>query len=333
MATSLRRSDTTLEYEGQGEAKPRHAPERYEEANPRDPASGYIASRPLADAVNAALFLRQPLLITGEPGTGKTMLAHSIAWEFDLPLHIFHTKMNSGGADLFYRYDALLEFRDSHTVQGNGHSVDPRKYVNYSALGSAILDSHPASAVEQYVRPDHRLAAEPTASVVLIDEIDKAPRDFPNDILFETERLSFHVKETGWTITANPDHWPIVICTSNLERSLPDAFLRRCVFFHIEFPDEDELTKIVRQRVGSVGANGSDMLREGIRLFNDVRRNDRLLKKPATSEMLQWLRLAEKRGITADDLRVRASRVVSTLPALLKTKEDLDLVRPMFSAR
>jgi MoxR-like ATPase len=205
--------------------------------------------------------------------------------------------------------------------------------VNYAALGRAILDTRPVKDVRDYVRGDDRITDEPTRSVVLIDEIDKAPRDFPNDILHETERLSFVVKETGWRISASPEHWPIVICTSNLERSLPDAFLRRCVFFHIEFPSEQELMAIVRKRLAADGGNLSDGQRAGIRLFSEIRRNDRLLKKPATAELLQWLRLVDRRGITAAEIHERSARVQSTFAALLKSKEDLELVRSMVAAR
>jgi MoxR-like ATPase len=165
----------------------------------------YYASDELADAVNTAIFLRQPLLITGAPGAGKTQLAHSIAWELGIPLHIFNTKMNSSGPDLFYRYDSLLQFHDSHQ---SGVAPNPRRYVSYAALGRAILQSWPRGRYGEYFEertlpadaasaelsttveidqaPQH---AEATQSVVLIDEIDKAPRDFPNDILYETERL------------------------------------------------------------------------------------------------------------------------------------------------
>jgi MoxR-like ATPase len=323
-----------LTYEGRGRPNPRHSPVRYTEENEGDPASGYIASAALVDAVNAALFLRQPLLVTGEPGTGKTMLAHSIAWEFDLPLHTFHTKMNSSGSDLFYRYDALLEFRDSHSSRSTTDGGwDQRRYVSYAALGTSILYSHSAGDVARYLRPDAKHPGVPTRSVVLIDEIDKAPRDFPNDILHETERLSFYVKETGWTIPANRQYWPILVCTSNLERSLPDAFLRRCVFFHIDFPNEDQLWEIVHQRLDARGTDTPQMWRNGIRLFNQIRQNERLVKKPATAEMLQWLRLLGERGVSSTQMEDRSFEILPTMSVLLKTREDLDLARTMFPVR
>src|SRR5262249_6915690 len=156
-----------------------------------------------------------------------------IAWEFDLPLHKFNTKMNSAGRDLFYHYDSVLHFHDAHTLS---REYPVSKYIQYAALGKAILFSSPPDKVAEFLpeklREKH---SEATQSVVLIDEVDKAPRDFPNDILAETERLSFEVLETDWEITSDPELRPIVIFTSNQERNLPEAFLRRCIFYYIPF--------------------------------------------------------------------------------------------------
>ena len=237
-----------LVYRGTG-SRPSGPPRPWDDDNPNDPDSptGYVADGGLADAVNAAILLNQPLLIMGEPGTGKTQLARSVAWELHLPRHTFNTKMNSAGYNLFYHYDSLLHFHDTQILKTQ-HS--PSKYIRYAALGKAILFSNPPSAVARYLPPDlaasHKAA---TRSVVLIDEIDKAPRDFPNDILAETERLEFLVRETDWTISANRELFPILIFTSNQERNLPDAFLRRCIFYFIPFPDEPQLRDIVRRRL------------------------------------------------------------------------------------
>lgn len=306
-----------LTYRGQGQQTGLHTPPRYDhESAPADHPSGYFAEEGLADAVNTAIFLGQPLLLMGEPGTGKTQLAHSLAWELDLPIHKFNTKMNSAGLDLFYRYDSLLHFHDANTLKEDNH---PSKYIQYAALGSAILYSNPPETVSEYLseklRVLHRAA---TQSVVLIDEIDKAPRDFPNDILAETEQLSFEVRETGWkAFRANPELRPVVIFTSNQERNLPEAFLRRCVFYYIPFPKEAELRKIVKRRLS--GEHDAE-----IGKFLQLRQDDQLVKKPATAELLSWLRVLERNKITGDEVLAGSNRVRRSYSVLLKNKEDFE---------
>src|SRR5262249_41495666 len=185
----------------------------------------YIADKGLSDAVNVALILGQPLLVTGEPGTGKTQLAASIACELELPPPLlFVAKTTSTAKDLFYRYDALTHFHDSHFRQGQ---LAMESYIAYEALGLAILLSLPVADGDPLL-PPHLRGKGPTRSVVLIDEIDKAPRDLPNDVLNEIETLSFTVRETGRSVTASSGYRPVVVITSNSEKNLPDAFLRRC---------------------------------------------------------------------------------------------------------
>lgn len=305
-----------LVYYGQGKQRDLHSPPRYvEEEGQADPASGYFACSDLADAVNTAIFLRQPLLIMGEPGTGKTQLAHSVAWEFDLPLHKFNTKMNSAGHDLFYHYDSVLHFHDAHTL---GKEYPPSKYIQYAALGKAILFSNPPDKVAGFLpeklREKHR---EATQSVVLIDEVDKAPRDFPNDILAETERLSFEVLETDWEITSEPELRPIVIFTSNQERNLPEAFLRRCIFYYIPFPDEADLRRIVSRRLS--GDHDASIAK-----FLEIRQDERLVKKPATAELISWLRVLDRNGIGQAEVKAASDRLRRTYSVLLKTKEDFE---------
>ncbi|KPA12841.1 ATPase AAA, partial [Candidatus Magnetomorum sp. HK-1] len=198
--------------------------------NNLDPKN-YITTKALQDAVFVALSLSQPLLVTGEPGTGKTQLSHWIAYKYGLPKPLeFHAKTTSTASDMFYRYDALRRFQDS---QLKDTEIDIKKYVSFEALGKAILLTR---------------STKKTRSIILIDEIDKAPRDLPNDVLMEIERMSFTVKETGKTYRADKNYRPIVVITSNSEKNLPDAFLRRCVYFHIVFPDKDHLIKIIQCR-------------------------------------------------------------------------------------
>lgn len=324
-------------YEGKGVARSgddatRAALEK--KLKPWDHPKGYMAGDGLVDAVNTAIFLGQPLLLTGEPGSGKTQLAFSVAWELGLPLHVFHTKMNSTGDDLLYSYDALLHFHDANSDDAK---IEPRKYVTYNALGKAIRYSRePSEWAKDSLSTDEKW--KPTQSVVLVDEIDKAPRDFPNDILYETDELAFRVKQTGWEFEVNRNLLPIVIFTSNQERSLPDAFLRRCVFYHIPFPDPAQLKKIVAQRLdlsksgGKDGSQGSKFNDAVVDRFVEIRKDDQLLKKPATAELLSWLRVLRWKGLTTEDLANRNdARVASCYPALLKTREDLERFAPKFA--
>ena len=194
----------------------------------------YIADDGLVDAVNVALMLRQPLMVTGEPGTGKTMLASSIAWELglDRPL-VFETKSTSTARDLFYTYDTLGRFTAKELSTKAGA---PQDYVTFNALGEAIIRSSDPADLEE-ILPSAYSHPGPRRSVVLIDEVEKAPRDFPNDILNEIERLYFRIPELGnRRIDANPGYDPVVVMTNNSEKSLPDAFLRRYIFFNIPFP-------------------------------------------------------------------------------------------------
>ena len=213
-----------------------------------DPA-GYIADKGLRDAVNVALALGQPLLVTGEPGTGKTQLAASIAHELELPLIPFYTKTTSTAQDLFYQYDALRRFHDAQICESVS---DIEHYISYNALGQAILLSQAGDRAAALL-PEHLRGKGPSRAVVLIDEIDKAPRDLPNDILNEIEKMRFFVKETGAVFEAEAQYRPVLVLSSNSEKQLPDAFLRRCVFYHIEFPDTKQLAAIIDRRFGVEG--------------------------------------------------------------------------------
>ncbi|HKR01226.1 MAG TPA: MoxR family ATPase [Pyrinomonadaceae bacterium] len=296
----------------------------------------YDAEQGLRDAVNVALALGQPLLVTGEPGTGKTQLASSVAYELGLeektfPLE-FHTKSTSTAQDLFYRYEALAHFSASRFGQVE-LPADP--YIRYEALGLAILLSLPADdpqrvKVNPYL-PQALRGLGNTRSVVLIDEIDKAPRDLPNDVLNEIERMAFEVKETGARFTAMQKFRPILILTSNSERDLPDAFLRRCVFYHIEFPDKDEqrLREIVGKRLTLDSARFNEqMLAHALQHFVEIRKLQ-LQKRPATAELLGWLRVLEHNRIDAADPKQK-SALAQSYSVLVKNKDDLTRLQKRF---
>jgi MoxR-like ATPase len=212
----------------------------------RDPRE-YRRDPGLADAVNVALLLRQPLMVTGAPGTGKTVLASSIAFELGLdPPLPFETKSTSQARDLFYAYDALGRFTAKEFGSGTGRAAD---YISFNALGEAIVRANDPGTVQD-VLPTGYLHPGKRRSVVLIDEVEKAPRDFPNDILNEIERMYFRIPELGnRRVEADPDQYPIVLMTNNSEKSLPDAFLRRCIYYNIPFPDADALEAIVLARL------------------------------------------------------------------------------------
>ena len=274
-----------------------------------DDPDGYVASPGLKDAVNVAIALGQPLLLTGEPGTGKTRLAYSVAHELGLgkPL-IFYTKTTSTARDLFYTYDSLSHFHDAQLKEKKDLNVE--NYIQYQALGQAIIDSQ-----EQ-------------RSVVLIDEIDKAPRDLPNDVLNELEEMSFRVRETGKSFTAEEPRRPILVLTSNSEKNLPDAFLRRVVYYHISFPDRATLEAIVRKRLKLSDQFRENMLNDAIRHFEEIRKNRGLRKPPATAELLAWIHILDREGIDLNsDIPEQVEKIAMSYSILAKNKDDLDKLR------
>lgn len=291
-----------------------------------DPA-GYIAEKGLRDAVNVALALGQPLLLTGEPGTGKTQLAASLAYELGLPSPlVFNVKTTSGAKDLFYRYDALRHFHDS---QFKKEQIEIEDYISYEAFGLAVLLSMESQKADQLL-PANLRGKGPTRSVVLIDEIDKAPRDLPNDVLNEIESMSFAVKETGRSFESDSRYRPILVLTSNSEKNLPDAFLRRCVFYHISFPDADRLKQIVQRRLGQTSAFTPEMLDHAVRHFEEIREMG-LKKPPATAEFLGWVRILQKVEIDVKNPKPgQAEALAFSYATLAKTKEDFERLRQTF---
>ena len=284
----------------------------------------YLASKPLRDAVNVALALGQPLLLTGEPGTGKTQLASSLAYELGLPAPlVFNTKTTSTARDLFYRYDSLRHFHDS---QFRRDQTDTAQYIAYEAFGLAILLSMKPEEGDPYL-PAEWKGRGPTRSVVLIDEIDKAPRDLPNDVLNEIESMSFTVPETNQSFFANKQFRPILILTSNSEKNLPDAFLRRCVFYHIEFPGRDRLREIVFRRTPPSALTTQVRVENALIHFEKLRELQ-LKKKPATAECLQWIQVLERMAIDVNNLEAgQAEALALSYCVLAKTREDLELMQ------
>jgi MoxR-like ATPase len=260
----------------------------------------YIASRDLEVAVNAAVALQRPLLIKGEPGTGKTVLAHEVAKALGRNLIEWHVKSTTKAQQGLYEYDAVSRLRDSQL--GDARVQDISNYIVRGKLWDAF------DADEQ--------------AVVLIDEIDKADIEFPNDLLLELDRMQFHVYETQQTIAAR--HRPVVIITSNNEKELPDAFLRRCFFHYIRFPDRETMDRIVEAHYPGLR---QDLAREALNVFFQIRDVPGLKKKPATSELLDWLKLLMIEDMPAEALRSKEAHLV--IPplhgALLKNEQDVHL--------
>jgi MoxR-like ATPase len=265
------------------------------------------------------MLLGQPLLLTGEPGCGKTLFAYSLAWElgFGEPLK-FETKSTSVARDLFYTYDALKRFQNAQS----GLKTAVLDYLQYNALGAAIVRTNDSSKIAGLLPPDFVHPGK-SNSVVLIDEIDKAPRDFPNDILNELENMYFRVPELGNVkIEADAAMHPIVVMTSNSEKDLPDAFLRRCIYYHIPFPNREQLSKIVDSRLGQYAFGSSALLDDALDLFLTLRDPaSRLRKKPATAELLGWLLTLRELGGDKSPFE-RPDLIDMSLSNLVKTTSD-----------
>jgi MoxR-like ATPase len=323
--------------------------------DPRD----YLAPPDLVAAVNVALELGMPLLLTGEPGCGKSQLAYSLAWELGFPQGnplCFTVKSDTQSRDLFYSFDTLGRFR---AAQGTRENADPRRYLRFEALGLAILQALGPETIEKLGLQDclDELPTKPQRSVVLIDEIDKAPREVPNDLLNEIDRLSFEIPELfepgkGRTTVAlnsrlNTSMRPVIIITSNRERDLPEAFLRRCVYYHLNLPafrdhkdntktsapDEVTLDSIVEKRL-KIKLNAEDSKKPnaeksiwagGVSLFHHLRTEVQLQKPPSTAELLNWLQLLHKRCQHTPSLSNEATQSLflsSASVTLFKHKED-----------
>lgn len=287
-----------------------------------DPAR-YIPSKELLDAARVSLMLRKPLLLTGQAGTGKTQLASHLLWRLGYggKLLTYETKSTSTGTDLFYSYNSLAHFHAAQTKRSNTNGTD---YIRYNALGHAILLTRKREDVQHLLPPDFEHDG-PRTSLVLIDEVDKAPSDFPNDILNEIENLFFRIPELdNARVVADRNHAPLIILTSNSEKTLPAPFLRRCVYYHIPFPDTEQLKRIVSARIRTFSSNGGyPLLDDALNLFGELR-NLGLEKEPATAELLDWLLMLLATDGVAVSKRFRECKeaVLSSLSTLCKGQSD-----------
>ncbi|MEM7655406.1 MAG: MoxR family ATPase [Bacteroidota bacterium] len=292
-------------------------------------ANTYLPGPGLEAVIELALEMGRPLLVTGEPGTGKTRLADFVAQKLKLdPPLVFNTKTDAQAIDLFYSYDAIRHYRDSARPDATANALE---YISFQALGQAILESGEKR------------------NVVLIDEIDKAPRDFANDLLFEFEELAFQVKEAsteetkaflgdahevdeqGFIRVQKGENRPVLILTSNSEKNLPDAFMRRVLYHHIEFPTHSRLQEIVAANVPDDIQLNQVLVEAAIEHFEDIRENKRLRKRPATAELLAWIHVLHRkqeradlqRALEADSPREVKMAIFNTYSLIAKNKDDL----------
>ncbi|MEA1958785.1 MAG: MoxR family ATPase [Chloroflexota bacterium] len=253
----------------------------------------YVTSEPLRNTVNVSIALGKPLLIRGEPGTGKTLLAHSIAKGLDRKLITWNIKSTTKAQEGLYLYDTVQRLNDSRF--GDKDVSDIKQYIKLGKLGQAF--------------------AAPEQVVLLIDEVDKADVEFPNDLLNELDEMSFYIPETEETVKAV--HRPITVITSNAEKELPDAFLRRCIFHYIEFPDPELMEDIVRVHFPNIKGN---LLGEALKTFYSLRQIEDFRKKPSTSELIDWIRALIAGGVSLD----RISSEIPFIGTLIKKETDHD---------
>ena len=257
-------------------------------------SDNYVVTDELMNAVNVSIALKKPLLIKGEPGTGKTMLAEAISQALDMDLSIWSIKSTTKAQDGLYVYDTVQRLYDSQF--GEGDVKDIAQYIKLGKLGEAFTSDRQV--------------------VLLIDEIDKADLEFPNDLLWELDKMEFYINETKETVKTK--HRPIVIITSNAEKELPDAFLRRCIFHYIEFPNEEKMADIIRVHYGDID---SKLMTQALEAFYKIRGMKDLQKRPSTSELLDWIQALMISGVSIDNLY----EDMPFLGVLLKKNQDMDM--------
>lgn len=255
----------------------------------------YVVTKELMNAVNVSIALQKPLLIKGEPGTGKTMLAESISKALDMDLIIWGIKSTTKAQEGLYVYDTVQRLYDSQF--GEGNVSDIKQYIKLGKLGEAFTSDKQV--------------------VLLIDEIDKADLEFPNDLLWELDKMEFYINETKETIKTK--HRPIVIITSNAEKELPDAFLRRCIFHYIEFPDAEKMEEIINVHFGNIDQK---LCQKALEAFYEIRKMDAIQKKPSTSELLDWIQALMISGVDIENL----SSKMPFVGVLLKKNQDIDVM-------
>jgi MoxR-like ATPase len=320
---------------------------------------GYVMEdNDLRSATNTALILGKPLFLTGEAGVGKSQfanwLAHELSQESPTQLFKFVVKSTTEARDLFYHYDALARFHEAQILEHSANSasnnvetvslIDPYRYISYNALGRAIICSMGGqTALECKLIASHMsgldewVTSQPSRSVVLIDEIDKAPRDVPNDILDEIDNLAFRIRELGdREAKVEKQHRPVIVITSNSERDMPKPFLRRCVYYHMPFPREEQLLAIALARVGSrfSFSNGIGLLSESLRLFKYLRSTQAGLRRaPGLAELLDWLHTlaATGEGNEYDALHQVDQLQARVMASLIKDPSDQIMMRDNWS--